>query len=121
MKVMVIQEEGDARDRLEKFLESGGAEVTVSRPVWPGFFHVASEVRPDVAIVDCSPTPGYGREVAGYLGETGFTNLIKVLAINVAPDEEDRTRKRAPRAKIINIDNLKAELQAINPEFDVSS
>lgn len=114
---MVIQEEGQARDRLESFLRAGGAEVVTSRPTWPGFFHVAKEERPQVAIVDCSPVPGYGREVAGYLGETGFTNRIKVLAINVPPDQEDRLKRRAPKAKIVSLDDLEQELQAIDPSF----
>lgn len=117
MKIMVIQEEGAARDKLAEYLKAGGAEVVLSRPVWPGFFHVAKEERPDVALVDCSPDPGYGRECAGYLGETGFTKQIKVLAFNVAPDEEHLLRIRAPKAKIIRLSDVGRELAAIDPEF----
>src|SRR5690606_41444763 len=74
---MVIQEEGEARDKLVEYLKAGGAEVICSRPVWPGFFFMAKEERPDAVVVDCSP-PGYGRECAGYLGETGFTRHMPV-------------------------------------------
>lgn len=116
MKVLVIQEEGEDRDKLVEFLEAGGAEVIVSRPTWPGFFHMAKEERPDVAVVDCSE-PGPGRECAGYLGETGFTNRIKVLAINVPPDRTDRLKARAPKARIVNLDDLGAALREIDPEF----
>lgn len=117
MKVLVIQEEGEARDQLVAFLEKGGAEVVCSRPSWPGFFFTAKGERPDVAVVDCSPDPGYGRECAGYLGETGFTNRIKVLATNVPIDERDKLKKRAPKAKIVNMDDLEAELKAVDPTF----
>lgn len=116
MKVLVIQEEGESRDQLVEFLKAGGAEVIVSRPVWPGFFHVAKEERPDVAVVDCSE-PGPGRECAGYLGETGFTRNIKVLAINVPPDRTNRLKTRAPQARIVNLDDLGTVLREIDPEF----
>lgn len=117
LKVMIIQEEGDARDRLEQYLRNRGAEVVCSRPVWPGFFLTAKEHRPQVAIVDCSPDPGYGRECAGYLGETGFTKQIVVLAVNVPLDEHDRLKRRAPNAKIVNLDDLENELLKIDPDF----
>lgn len=117
MKVLVIQEEGASRDQLVAFLKEGGAEVVCSRPVWPGFFLTAKEERPDVAIVDCSGEPSHGRECAGYLGETGFTNRIKVFAINLPVDQIDRLKRRAPHAKVVNVENLKEALQAIDPSF----
>lgn len=117
MKILVIQEEGAARDKLTEYLKAGGAEVVVSRPVWPRFFHVAKEERPDVALVDCSPDPGYGRECAGYLGETGFTKYIKVLAFNVAPEEEHLLKRRAPKAKVVHLSDIGRELSAIDPSF----
>jgi len=117
LKVMVIQEEGEARDKLVEYLKAGGAQVICSRPVWPGFFFMAKEERPDVALVDCSPDPGYGRECAGYLGETGFTRQIKVLAFNVPPDQERRLKLRAPKAKIVQLADIGRELSAIDPGF----
>jgi hypothetical protein len=117
LKVMIIQPEGEARDKLEAYVKAGGAEVICSRPVWPGFFLMAKQERPDVALVDCSADPGYGRECAGYLGETGFTNQIKVLAFNVAPDEEDLMKIRAPKAKIVNLRDIGNELAKIDPGF----
>lgn len=113
---MVIQEEGPSRDSLVQFLESLGAEVIVSRPTWPGFFHVAKDERPDVAVVDCSE-PGPGRECAGYLGETGFTNRIRVLAINVPHDRENRLKARAPKATVVRVEDLEGALRAIDPEL----
>lgn len=117
MKILLIQPEGEARDKLEEYLKAGGAEVVCSRPVWPGFFLTAKAERPDVALVDCSPDPGYGRECAGYLGETGFTNRIQVLAFNVAPNEEHLLRRRAPKAKIVNLRDIGSELAKIDPGF----
>ena len=116
MKVLVIQEEGETRDALVEFLKAGGAEVVVTRPVWPGFFHVAKEERPDVAVVDCSE-PGPGRECAGYLGETGFTNLIRVFAVNVPPDRVERLKARAPKAKVVHLDDLGEALRTVDPNF----
>lgn len=116
MKILVIQDEGSSRDKLVQFLEAGGAEVIASRPVWPGFFHVAKDERPDIAVVDCTE-PGPGREVAGYLGETGFTRQIKVLAINASPDRLERLKQRAPRARAVNLDDLADALRSINPDF----
>lgn len=112
----MIQDEGDSRDKLVRYLEAGGAEVIVSRPVWPGFFHIAKDERPDVAVVDCSE-PGPGREVAGYLGETGFTRQIKVLAVNVPANRLERLKQRAPRAQAVQLDDLAEELAKIDPEF----
>ena len=120
LKIMVIQQEGAARDKLVEYLKAGGAEVICSRPTWPGFYHTAKAERPDVALVDCSPDPGYGRECAGYLGETGFTNHIKVLAFNVAPEEEHLLRRRAPKAKIVHLGDIGRELAAIDPAFQSS-
>ncbi len=119
MKILVIQEEGETRDKLVQFLEAGGAEVIVSRPTWPGFFFTAKDERPEIAVVDCSE-PGPGREVAGYLGETGFTNLIKVLAINVPNDRLERLKERAPKARPVHVDDLEEAIQAIQPEFGAS-
>lgn len=116
MKVLVIQEEGEARDNLVQFLESGGAEVIAIRPTWPGFFHTAKEERPEVAVVDCSE-PGPGREVAGYLGETGFTRQIRVLAINVPAHRLDRLKARAPKAQAVQADDLGDVLRQIDPSF----
>lgn len=116
MKIMVIQEEGEARDKLVEYLKAGGAEVICSRPVWPGFFFMAKEERPDAVVVDCSP-PGYGRECAGYLGETGFTRHMPVLAYNVPLDEEARLRRRAPKAKIVQLQEIGRELAAVVPGF----
>jgi len=121
MKVLVIQEEGESRDKLVSFLESKGAEVIVTRPSWPRFFHVAKEERPDVAVVDCSPEPGYGIECAGYLGETGFTRQIKVLAVNVAPQHTDRLKRRAPQARIVPLDGLEEALSEVDPSFGGAS
>ena len=117
MKILVIQEEGESRDNLVSFLESKGAEVVATRPSWPGFFLKAKDERPDVAVVDCSPDPGYGIECAGYLGETGFTNRIKVLAINVAPHQTARLKRRAPKARIVPLENLEQALAEIDPTF----
>ncbi len=117
MKILVIQEEGESRDNLVSFLESKGAQVIATRPSWPGFFHTAKDERPDVAVVDCSPDPGYGIECAGYLGETGFTNLIKVIAVNVAPQHTTRLKRRAPKARIVSLDNLEEALMQIDPSF----
>lgn len=116
MKVLVIQEEGESREKLVQFLEAGGAEVVVSRPTWPGFFFTAKDERPAIAVVDCSE-PGPGRECAGYLGETGFTNLIKVLAINVPSDRMARLKERAPKAKAVHVDDLEEAIREIDPEF----
>ena len=85
--------------------------------MWPGFFHTAKAERPDVALVDCSPDPGYDRSARGYLGETGFTNQIKVLAFNVAPEEEHLLRRRAPKAKIVHLGDIGRELAAIRSRF----
>jgi len=120
VKVLVIQEEGEARDNLVRFLKSGGAEVVESRPTWPGFFHTAKDERPAVAVVDCTE-PGPGRECAGYLGETGFTNLIKVLAINVPTDRVARLKQRAPKAQIVAVDDLGDALRQIDPGFGATS
>lgn len=117
MKIMLIQEEGAARDKLAEYLKAGGAEVVCSRPIWPGFYHIAKAERPEVALVDCAPDPGHGRECAGYLGETAFTNHIKVLAFNVAPDEVHLLRRRAPKAKLVHLAEIGRELAAIDPEF----
>lgn len=117
MKVLVIQEEGASRDQLVAFLKEGGADVVCSRPVWPGFFTVAKEERPDVAIVDASGNLSHARECAGYLGETAFTNRIKVLVINLPIDQVERLKRRAPKASVVNVDDLKEALQAIDPSF----
>lgn len=117
MKVLVIQDEGESRDQLVSFLETRGAEVVTSRLTWPGFFHIAKDERPDVAVVDCSPEPGYGREVAGYLGETAFTNQIIVFAVNVPQAEVDRLKRRAPNARPVSLHELERELKKIDPEF----
>lgn len=118
VKVMVIQEDGEARKKLVQFLEAGGAEVVAVRPTWPGFFLEAKKERPDVIVVDCSPDPGYGRECAGYLGENGYTNRTPVLAINVSPNDLDRLKRRAPKARVVH--DLERELMSIDPEFGSS-
>ena len=84
MKVMVIHHGDEAGNALVERVRSTGVEVVEQAPRWPHFFmpyifrRRRAEFRredaekPDMVVVECSTDPSVGREVGGYIGETGL-------------------------------------------------
>jgi len=106
MKVMVVHHGTAVGQALTERIKALNVEVFEQKPSWPSYFFNAKEERPDVAVIDASEVPSHAREIAGYLGETGFTNRIRVFIVNMPEEERERTVWRAPNAKLVTLGQL---------------
>lgn len=123
MKVMVIHHGDAAGKALVERVKSTGVEVVEQAPRWPQFFHAIhipptpgefrrdDAEKPDIVVVECSTDPSVGREVGGYIGETGFTRHIPVYLVDHPEDELYKARRRAPNAHLVTSSELENVLK----------
>ena len=93
-------------------LAATGATIVVAEPRWPVFFDVVERERPDVIVIACGIIPQHAREAARYLGDGFNTRDIPVILVDVRPEDLAATKVSAPRATIVQRDDLAATVRS---------
>jgi CheY-like chemotaxis protein len=92
-RVLVVDDNHDARDSLGDLLVLSGHEVRVARS-GPQAIELAREFRPDVALLDIGLPGMSGYELAGRLRAEPFGPTLLLVALTGYGQDEDRRRTR---------------------------
>jgi CheY-like chemotaxis protein len=94
LRVLVVDDEGDARDLLAAMLEGAGATVTVARSAGDALQALAG--RPaDVLLSDLAMPRGDGYELMREVRARGLADGLVAVALSARARPEDRERARA--------------------------
>ncbi len=110
MSVLFLDVEGGERDARVQKLARSGAHILPTELRWPGFFELAKKEKPYAIAIDFAQAPSHALETADYLAKAKETREAAFYLLQVPADRIDIVTKRLPQAKIVNDQQLAAEL-----------